>query len=81
MNDSFTDDKKIAIANWNSLRKANKGKWIAHHAVIEGKPFAIKSYNTWIQRCVWGSVVNGGPMDCSVKQANDWIAKFLEVGK
>ena len=74
---NFSEEKKLAIKNWNNLRKANRGKWITCHAVIAGRPLAIKSRDTWIQRCCWDLVVDGGPMECSVKDANDWLLKTI----
>jgi hypothetical protein len=74
----FDTDKIQAIKGWNSLRRANKGKWVTFHAQIDGRPLAVKSYGTWIQRCVWKGTTDGGPIDCTVKVATDWLDGIIK---
>ena len=75
---NFDADKKQAIKDWNALRRANKNKWITFYADVDGRPLAIKSHGTWIQRCVWAATTDGGPIDCTVKDANDWLDKIIK---
>jgi len=68
------------VTEWNTERKANKGKWIAYGGWIEGiGNVAVKSYDGWIQivraDCVpWKGE---GPMDAPVKTVTAWLTNYL----
>ena len=65
------------IKQFNRERKANKGRWITFHGVVDGHDCWIKSYDTWIQRAEFRGLVDGTPCDCNVGEMNLWLSRFL----
>ncbi len=72
------------IADFNAMRKANKGSWFTFRGNSEdGRPIAIKAYGTWIQIAEIGEsgapgfVRDCGPMDVSVGAMNSFLRSFL----
>jgi hypothetical protein len=72
------DQARAFIARFNCERKANKNRWIWLDGEIDGIRVQTKSYNTWIQIAKLGDKRDCGPMDCSVKDMNEWLTKFLK---
>ena len=61
----------------NSLRKANKNKWVSFTQNVENMVIGIKFFNTWIQviEVNHGTHItrDSGCMDISVKQFNEFL--------
>lgn len=78
------EDKIIdgVIRDWNNQRKGNKNVWIQCSYFVGGTPVWIKSYNTWIQ-LMYVDLPTGRqkfscPMDCRVKDVNEFIETSLK---
>ena len=66
------------VADWNKDRKASKDEtWVSKVYCEDGLEVGIKSFKTWIQRVEVNGLKDGGPIDCRVKDANDFLRSFL----
>ena len=72
-----TMTKAEFITLFNKTRKANKNNWIVLIEEVEGSIIKTKSYNTWVQRMEYKGFITGGPMDCSVKQVNEFLVNTI----
>ena len=68
---------KNLIKDYHKERKANKNNWVFFQGELNGETILIKSYNTWIQILDVSGVKVSGPMDCSVKQQNEFLNMVL----
>ena len=74
-------DAEQFIKGFNRERKANKGKWITFVGSVNGHDCWIKSFDTWIQRAEYRGMVDSPPVDCKVREMNEWLAKLLNYGE
>lgn len=72
------------VQAWTKERRANKGAWVFFHADYNGRPIAVKSFNTSIQiaragrKGEPGTITDTGPIDARVRDAEAFLRSFLE---
>jgi len=71
--------KDIDYATFNKLindaRKEDRNQWYAFCGYVEGKSVSLKGIGTWLQRFLVNDLYQPGPMDISVKEFNQILAK------
>ncbi len=74
-------NKEQFIKLINDKRKANKNRWYSFSQSVNNCIVSIKGFNTWVQiiEVNHGTHItkDSGPMDCSVKQLNDFLISAL----
>lgn len=64
--------KEQFIKRLNQLRRISKG-WYELHDYVDNQFVKVKAYKTWVQILDVDGIKDSGPMDCTVKQFNEYL--------